>query len=88
VSYDIWLTIDTGGPDTVTTHEVGNYTSNVSPMWKKAFGYLLREMDGRNAREMVEDLERAVRHMRDPENLAKYEAMNPENGWGNHEGAT
>lgn len=89
MSYDIYLTIDTGGPEPATVHEVGNMTSNVSGMWRLALdGISLAELHGQECGECIPLLVRAVEHMRDPANTATYEAMNPANGWGNHESAT
>lgn len=89
MSYDIslYMNIDTGAPE--PTHiglaEVGNYTSNVAPMWTDALGHSLSEFKEKNAGESLPALERAVATLEaDP---AKYEAMNPKNGWGSYEGA-
>lgn len=87
MSYDIWLDIDTGGPEPATVCEVGNYTSNVSDMWARALGYRLGDLHDRQCAECIDDLKRAVDHILDPANRADYEAMNPSNGWGSHEGA-
>lgn len=87
MSYDIDLEIDTGGPELATVYEVGNYTSNVSPMWALALGFPLRDLHGRQCGDCIADLKRAVDDILDPVNRATYEAMNPSNGWGDHEGA-
>lgn len=85
MSYDIYLQIDTGAEDPTTVYEVGNYTTNVSGMWALALGYRLYEVSGRNAGETVPDLDRAIAAMQaDP---ATYQAMNPDNGWGDYSGA-
>lgn len=86
MSYDIWLAIDTGVRE-ASVEEVGNMTSNVSPMWAKALGFPLGDLHGRIAGECIADLERAVSHIRHPDHRRDYEAMNPPNGWGNHDGA-
>jgi hypothetical protein len=88
VSYDIYLEIDTGGPERATVFEVGNYTSNVWRMWELALGESLSDLHGRQAADCIALLEGAVAHMRDPANIATYEAMNPSNGWGRHSSAT
>jgi hypothetical protein len=88
MSYDIDLEIDTGGAAPATVCEVGNMTSNLSPMWRRALGQSLSHLDGVNCGEAVKILEPAVAHISDPANAAEYEAMNPSNGWGNHDGAT
>lgn len=87
MSYSIYLEIDTGGPGAATVHEVGNYTSNVTPMWYKALGFPLKELQGKPASECIELLERAIDHTQDPTNRDEYLALNPKNGWGNFDGA-
>lgn len=88
MSYDIYLQIDTGGPEPADVCDVGNYTSNVSPMWRLALGHSLADLHGRQCVDCIPALTAAVDHMRDPANLATYEAMNPSNGWGKHDSAT
>lgn len=84
MSYDIYLTIHTG-IDFSTVAEVGNMTSNCSPMWGKAIGYSLGELDGKRAEDCIPILEFAIGNMeREPET---YAALNPSNGWGNSEAA-
>lgn len=85
MSYDLDLRIDTGGEHPVTVHDVGNYTSNVSGMWTKALGFPLADLDGRLAADAIPDLRRAAWAMAN--NPDTYRAMNPENGWGDYEGA-
>lgn len=90
MSYDGWLVIDTGGPEPATVAELGNYTSNVSPMWAKALAAAgedirLSDTEGRLAADVLPLLIAAVSHMR--ENPDEYRAMNPPNGWGDYEGA-
>jgi hypothetical protein len=87
VSYDISLCKTIDGVDH-HVHDVGNYTSNVSAMWRSALG-------GRDLGELCDATEQAgglvplldtaIDGMRaDP---AAYRAMNPANGWGCYEGA-
>jgi hypothetical protein len=90
VSYDIDLTKTLDG-ETHTVFELGNYTSNVAPMWGKALQAAsgpewLSDLNGRVVDEdLVATLYAARNHM---QNCAdEYRAMNPENGWGNYEGA-
>lgn len=85
MSYDLYLEIDTGSDCMTTVVDVGNYTSNVSPMWFKALGERLAEFHGRNAGESVPLLDKGIAAMED--GRAEYEAMNPDNGWGRYEGA-
>ena len=85
MSYDIFLEVDTGGEDLTTVVEVGNYTSNVSPMWTQALGRPLYELHGMSAAEAVPLLYAGIAAMRaDPDG---YRALNPANGWGRFEGA-
>lgn len=87
MSHDVYLEIDTGSDTLATVVEVGNYTSNVAGMWRKALGgESLSDFDGRNAGESVEVLAAAVAWMEaDPD---AYRAMDPDNGWGRYEGAS
>jgi hypothetical protein len=86
VSYDVWLEIDTGSEEPSTVVELGNYTSNVSPMWCAALGgTLLREYHGAPCSEAAGPLAEAVKRMEaDPET---YKLMNPANNWGDYDGA-
>jgi hypothetical protein len=89
MSYDIYLEIDTGNGHKAEVGGDLNYTSNVSPMWRKAFTgtdfSFLGDIDGRRAGDCVTALRHAVAAMGgDP---AAYEAMNPPNGWGDADGA-
>ncbi|MBR0693657.1 hypothetical protein [Bradyrhizobium lablabi] len=88
MGYDIYLKIDTGGYEPATVCEIGNMTSNLSPMWRRALGCSLSHLDLVFCSEAVKILEPAVAHISDPANAREYEAMNPANGWGNHEAAT
>lgn len=86
MSYDVQITVNTGFED-VCVEECGNYTYNVSEMYYDAFGLKeglrgLHDMGCESARKHLAD---AIKKMEsDPE---KYRAMNPENGWGDYEGA-
>jgi hypothetical protein len=89
MSYNIWLEIDTGGPEPAMIGPDINYTSNVSPMWRKALAGTgfdsLADMDGRTAAYCEPALRTAADAMAaDPE---AYAAMNPPNGWGSADGA-
>ena len=80
MSYDVHLTIDTGAGNTVSALWE-NHTSNTAPMWRAA-GADIAEMHGKTARECAPILRAAIAAMRaDP---AKYQAMNPPNGWGDY----
>ncbi|MFE3583712.1 hypothetical protein [Streptomyces vinaceus] len=92
MSYDVslYLHVDTGGPwapssDEVCVANVGNYTSNVAPMWADALGHRLADLHDRNAGESLPALAAAVRKLR--ANPDRYRVMEPANGWGDYEGA-
>ena len=87
MSYDIWLTIDTGAGDPATVADVGGYTSNVWEMWEKAIGHSLADFHGKTAQDCIEPLERAVAAIRNPDDAAEYQGMEPPNRWGSHAGA-
>ncbi len=86
MSYDVWLTIDTGAGERVEV-ATWNYTSNCSRMWTHALnGTSLRDLHERNAGEVAPTLAAAVERMKsDP---LTYKAMNPGNGWGDSASAT
>lgn len=85
MSYDIYLAIDTGGEHSATVAEVGNYTSNVAPMWRRALGCSLADLHGTPAADAIPVLERAVADM--AVNPGPYKEMEPSNGWGDYDGA-
>jgi hypothetical protein len=89
MSYDIWLEIDTGNGQTAEVGPDMNYTSNVSPMWRKALegtGFNgLAAMDGRRASDCEPALRTAVAAM--DTDFEAYEAMSPHNKWGDAAGA-
>ena len=87
MSYNVGFTMDTGGSESTMVGDSMNYTSNVSGMWKLALCMPLSKLDGMQATVALPLLEKAVSHIRHPDNRAKYEAMNPDNGWGDHNGA-
>ncbi len=61
-----------------------NYTYNVSPMFKEA-GLSIRELDGMLGADALPKVTAAISAML--ADRAKYEPLNPPNGWGNYEGA-
>lgn len=66
MSYDVALTIDTGGDEPAVVADCGNMTSNVAPVWRQA-GADLDEFDGRLARNCVDAVSAARRNlMRSP----------------------
>lgn len=89
MSWDFGMEVDVGGTSRVelTNHE--NYTYNVSPMYSAALLGTglggISDIRGRRARDVYGALLRAYDVMAgDP---ARFEAMNPKNGWGSYEGA-
>jgi hypothetical protein len=91
VSHDVWMEIDTGGPAPAFVADIGNYTRNVSPMWRKAMSHAAgREMwiddtEGMTGEEALPLFTAALGHM--ILHPSEYEPMNPPNGWGDYEGA-
>jgi hypothetical protein len=81
VSYDIWLTIDTGGPEPAQVGRDFNMTSNVAPMWRLA-GADLAEFHGHYAGNTLHLLDKAIADM--TENPGKYAPLNPPNRWGDY----
>lgn len=82
MSYDIWLTIDTGGPSPAEVGRSWNFTSNCVPMWRAA-GADLAEFAGKTAGQCIPTLADAIAQMtRDP---ATYKAMDAPNGWGTYD---
>jgi len=94
MSWDFGMEVDVGGDCPISLGGGyddfrANYTYNVSPMFYEAFKGLLDEginglhgMLGKDARPMIET---AIRRMQAAPK--KYQKWNPDNGWGNYEGA-
>ena len=87
MSYDCYMEIDTGGKYRATVADIGNMTSNVSPMWTKAIGRRLSECEGMTGADLAPLLEAAIADMDDPSRRREYEALSPANGWGSVLGA-
>lgn len=85
MSYDISLTIDTGGEFLAEVCDVGNHTGNTRPMWDKAISGDFKSLNGKNAGESIELLTLAVKHMEEHED--EYTPLNPPNGWGSYDTA-
>lgn len=80
MSYDVYLRIDTGGPDAVSVWD-RNHTSNCAGMWDAA-GARIRDWRMKPATEVQPLLAVAISNMRkDPET---YRAMEPKNEWGSY----
>lgn len=82
MSYDVWLAIDTGGPEPVQVGESWNYTSNSSAAWCEA-GADLAEFDGKPAGECARILDKAIERMRTEP--AKFKSLDAPNGWGTYD---
>lgn len=84
MGYWLYLEVDTGAGNSVEAFET-NFTSNLTPMWHEALGRHLRDFDGAPASEAAGPLAAGVQVMEgDP---ARFEALNPANGWGDASGA-
>lgn len=88
MSYDCYAVMRTGDtPDSQLSECLGNITSNVSPMWRDAMpdGQHVLDLHGKLCAECVAPLRVGIYAMTaDPD---RYRAMNPDNGWGDYEGA-
>ncbi len=84
MSYDISLMINTGLEE-VEVVEVGNYTYNVSPMYYDSMGMGLNSFNDMKCTDAIPILKKGIESLQS--NPAKYKEMNPNNGWGNYEGA-
>jgi hypothetical protein len=85
MSFDVDLLADLGGPEPVyVTSLDANYTYNCSQMFFVATEEYLSDLNGRLCSEIIPIFETAIKDMTD--NPEKYEALNPENGWGNAKG--
>jgi hypothetical protein len=81
MSYDLYLEIDTGGPEPVCVYD-WNYTSNCARMWRAA-GADLAEFHEKPATECSVILRAALFELEN--NPATYKAMDPPNGWGSYD---
>lgn len=85
MSYDFGMRVDLGNGWKYLDYEK-NYTYNVSPMFYEAFGEPgINLIEGKTGKECLVKLKKGLSEMKN--NKEKYEAMNPENGWGRYEGA-
>ncbi|MFH5879776.1 hypothetical protein [Arthrobacter sp. NA-172] len=83
MSYDIWATIEPA-PNRFSTYlDLGNMTSNVSPMWRKASPDTdgLAGIHGVRGAEVSESLIAGLGVMF--ATRGELEKLNPANGWGN-----
>ncbi len=85
MSWNVSMVINTGVDD-AEVYEVGNYTYNVAPMYYHVLGDDgLRGLNGKLGEDACPLLMAAVTKMELDE--AALREMNPENGWGDYEGA-
>lgn len=84
MSYDVHMEINTG-LRMATVEDVGNYTANVSPMYRKAIDGGLKALHGLTGKEATPTLRKAIEHMED--NWKDMLVLNPKNGWGDAAGA-
>ena len=64
---------------------VGDTTYNLGPMYAKALGIPLRALDGMPGRVASVLINEAIRELESKP--AKFDALNPPNGWGSYESA-
>jgi len=86
MSYDVYVYQEGGHGRRALLWE-GNYTVNVAPMWTDALESSLGDLIEQTpkAADLAPLLAPGVERMKaEPE---RYKAMNPENGWGDYEGA-
>lgn len=90
MSYDVYTIIELDG-EKILCQEAGNMTWNVNSMYYAC----LKDMDvelesmsdwnNKPSNEILPHIEGIIRIMESDPN--RFKAMNPENGWGNYEGA-
>lgn len=87
MSWDFWMSIDAGGTEPAVVRDDINYTYNVSPMYLDAIDHDdgIGGLNGMTGEQCIPILRDAIKRMED--DPAKYQAMNPENGWGDYRGA-
>jgi hypothetical protein len=83
MSADVWLVVDTGGPEPAEVTEGRNITYNLSPMLREAGFPGHKAMQGAPASEAGGVYRSVAERLRsDP---ARYRLLNPSNGWGTYE---
>lgn len=87
MGWDFSMEIDAGGASPVVIDDGLRYTYNVSPMYYEAlpFDDGIRGIDGMLGSDALPGLREGLANMQD--NPQKYMDMNPDNGWGDYEGA-
>lgn len=92
MSYDGWIIQSLPNSDQAyQLDEIGNYTSNVSRMWRWCLSAVmesptrLSDTEGWTCEKAAPILEKAVDLMK--AERSRLETWNPQNGWGDYEGA-
>ena len=87
MSWDFGMTADLGGENYIDLPYDANYTYNVAKMFYDAFDLVdgIRELNGKTGTECKPLIEKAIKKFVDNKEL--YEKWNPENGWGDYDGA-
>ena len=65
--------------------DVGNMTYNVSPMYGKAMGLTISDLNGKKCKEVIPILKKGIKEMTN--NPKVYKLMNPPNRWGSYDTA-
>lgn len=80
MSYDVWL--QDGDEEVTGSH---NYTYNIAPMLRVAWdGAGIRDLHGKNGADAAELLRGPIMAL--STDTERFDALNPQNGWGNREG--
>ena len=82
MSYDVRLSIDTGGERPATVSEWRDPTYNLAEMFAAALGCELCDLAGKTGAECVPLIRKAITAMQD--DPSKFKALNPPNGWGDY----
>lgn len=87
MSYDVYMTVEPGPGIFETRLEIGNMTSNVASMWRKASPGTdgLAGIHGKTGAQVAAQLRAGVTDML--KHQADYEPLAPANGWGSFGGA-
>lgn len=80
MSYDVFVRDQIGDE-----HWVGNMTDNVAPMFTKALGRSLGDLDEMSSEQAMKVLAGGIANM--IQFPGAYAKLNPANGWGNAKGA-
>lgn len=85
MSWWVSMRADLGGPEELSVYDSINMTYNVGPMLCEALGLeRFDNLNGMTGEEAIPKIEKGINDMNT--NRAKYDAMNPPNGWGSADG--